>query len=200
MDKNRGNEALNIEITNYLPEGDLNTKEQMRPYTTHTMVGANGYSEGCPQKLNPSEMLSCTQGTTMTENCTSWRKGIKCYFCEKEFGFPSLLAQHIRVHTGVKPHTCNFCGKSFSTKGNLKSHFIIHTGEKPFKCHVCGKQFSYKGNLAVHYRTHSGERPFECSVCGKSFSAKSNLLIHHGIHYRDLYPNDESARLFAPLY
>lgn len=51
-----------------------------------------------------------------------------CPECNKIFRDRRLLANHRRIHTGVKPHKCEFCEKSFITQSDCKKHTRIHTG------------------------------------------------------------------------
>lgn len=42
---------------------------------------------------------------------------------------------------------CTVCPKLLANSGSLRNHMKLHTGEKPHICHHCGKCFSQKGNV-----------------------------------------------------
>ena len=50
--------------------------------------------------------------------------------------------------------TLQVCGKGFAQNGNLKDHMKMHTGEKPHECDLCGKTFSRKILLKEHVKNH----------------------------------------------
>ncbi|XP_061880045.1 zinc finger protein 2-like isoform X1 [Entelurus aequoreus] len=107
---------------------------------------------------------------------------LSCSVCAKNFKRKSLLAEHMRTHTGEKPFQCSVCGKTFSQKSSMTQHMRMHTGEKPFHCSVCGESFPRNSYLTSHMRTHTGEKSFNCSICLKSFTTKNSLTQHMRIH------------------
>jgi len=102
----------------------------------------------------------------------------ECPECKAVFKRPSKLAQHMLVHSGVKPYQCDECEKTFARKTNLQLHKRTHTGEKPHACARCGRCFSDVSAFRRHCRTHTGERPYSCSLCGGAFTQASTLYNH----------------------
>lgn len=133
-----------------------------------------------------------------------------CRKCPKGFHKLSRMIEHVRIHTGEKPHECPECGKRFRIKLRLTEHQMRHRAVKAFKCDICGlgcatrqdyalhqrhhngdkryscgecgKAFVRSQDLRTHLRIHTDERPFECEICKAKFRAKQNLLIHRKMH------------------
>lgn len=78
-------------------------------------------------------------------NASYEKKKHTCHVCNKEFLYPSFLAEHMKNHTGEKPFLCSYCGKGFRQKGALQYHIRIHTGNKPFSCEICKSTFMSQG-------------------------------------------------------
>lgn len=77
-----------------------------------------------------------------------------CEICEKVFKRKEHLAQHMKLHLGLRPFKCEEpnCNKAFSRKEHLMRHCVSHTGKKQFDCEYCHKLFSRKDNLNKHKR------------------------------------------------
>jgi hypothetical protein len=87
------------------------------------------------------------------------REDAVCEECGKTFSRQSRLKIHMRIHSGVKPHSCKICAKAFSRKTALRQHLLIHTGQRPYVCDICGKAFTQKPGLISHRKSHPGLHP-----------------------------------------
>ncbi|WAR24693.1 ZN658-like protein [Mya arenaria] len=94
-----------------------------------------------------------------------------CTFCGRYLPSPSLLARHVRVHTGERPFKCPVCGKSFTQKGSMMRGQLR-------QCPYCSKYFPTPSLLAMHVRVHTGEKPFKCPVCSQGFAQKGTMRGH----------------------
>ncbi|XP_029317340.1 zinc finger protein 408-like isoform X2 [Cottoperca gobio] len=106
---------------------------------------------------------------------------VQCTVCPKLLANSGSLRNHMKLHTGEKPHICQHCGKCFSQKGNLEAHLRIHNGEKPYPCSECAQSFSQKPDLRRHMFSHTGGG-FLCSYCGKSLRDPHSLKSHERLH------------------
>ncbi|XP_068596862.1 zinc finger protein 408 [Brachionichthys hirsutus] len=109
---------------------------------------------------------------------------VQCTLCPKLLANSGSLRNHMKVHTGDKPHICQHCGKRFSQKGNLECHLRIHNGEKPYSCPDCDQSFAQKPELRRHMFAHAGGG-FLCSYCGKSLRDPHSLKSHERLHTGD---------------
>ena len=104
--------------------------------------------------------------------------------CGRRFNRKYTLTEHMKTHTGERPHVCRArgCGKRFSTSGNLSRHMRLHGAIEPVHCPVadCSSKFMSDIKLAKHMRSHYMPRTHTCKVpeCRKSFSTTGNLNRH----------------------
>ncbi|XP_008288654.1 zinc finger protein Pegasus [Stegastes partitus] len=76
----------------------------------------------------------------------------KCSYCSYANKGMARLIEHIRIHTGEKPHRCQLCPFASAYERHLEAHMRSHTGEKPYKCDLCAFRCSDRSNLSHHRR------------------------------------------------
>ncbi|XP_059181320.1 zinc finger protein Pegasus-like [Centropristis striata] len=76
----------------------------------------------------------------------------KCSYCSYANKGMARLIEHIRIHTGEKPHRCQLCPFASAYERHLEAHMRSHTGEKPYKCDLCTFRCSDRSNLSHHRR------------------------------------------------
>ena len=75
--------------------------------------------------------------------------------CTKEYKNKFNLKRHIQTtHFKRKAFQCKTCLNTFVSKQNLAEHMFIHSGIKPYKCTYCGKKFRQVSQLCFHKRKH----------------------------------------------
>lgn len=77
---------------------------------------------------------------------------LKCRYCDYATRGTARLIEHIRIHTGEKPHRCHLCPFASAYERHLEAHMRSHTGEKPYKCELCSFRCSDRSNLSHHRR------------------------------------------------
>ncbi|XP_029136252.2 zinc finger protein Pegasus isoform X1 [Labrus bergylta] len=97
----------------------------------------------------------------------------KCSYCNYANKGMARLIEHIRIHTGEKPHRCQLCPFASAYERHLEAHMRSHTGEKPYKCDLCAFRCSDRSNLSHHRRRRHKLLPNR--VVRSSFSNKRML-------------------------
>ncbi|KAM3592769.1 uncharacterized protein V6R79_024825 [Siganus canaliculatus] len=97
----------------------------------------------------------------------------KCSYCSYANKGMARLIEHIRIHTGEKPHRCQLCPFASAYERHLEAHMRSHTGEKPYKCDLCAFRCSDRSNLSHHRRRRHKLLPSR--VVRSSFSNKRML-------------------------
>ncbi|XP_033149929.1 zinc finger protein 26 [Drosophila busckii] len=105
-----------------------------------------------------------------------------CDVCGNIYPSQARLTEHMKFHSGIKPHECEICGRGFVQNQQLVRHMNTHTGNRPYKCNFCPAAFADRSTKTKHHRIHTKERPYECDVCFKTFTYSDNLKFHKMIH------------------
>lgn len=139
-------------------------------------------NENSSSDLLTNEFFETAKMVTRVKKKRTRKRHLQCVMCQKTFYSRRHLDDHMKTHTGEKPHICDICNKSFSQLSNFKRHLFVHTGERRFSCHICPKKFTYKEHYRAHVCIHTGERPFVCETCGKGFTRKAYMKAHMMTH------------------
>lgn len=143
---------------------------------------------------------------------------LKCRYCNYATRGTARLIEHIRIHTGEKPHRCHLCPFASAYERHLEAHMRSHTGEKPYKCELCAFRCSDRSNLSHHRRRRHKILPIKgtrsappshrrtisaLSKRGGAFAYGRRILVDLGLHRKNDTDdsggaNDESRDLHSP--
>ncbi|XP_077481468.1 zinc finger protein Pegasus-like isoform X2 [Stigmatopora argus] len=116
----------------------------------------NGLDPPSVEVSLPLEEVSDVQMVGLERTCDG---KYKCSFCNYVNKGMTRLIEHIRIHTGEKPHRCQLCPFASAYERHLEAHVRSHTGEKPYKCNLCAFRCSDRGNLSHHRRRRHKQPP-----------------------------------------
>ncbi|CAL1277524.1 unnamed protein product [Larinioides sclopetarius] len=102
----------------------------------------------------------------------------KCNVCPFVTLLPSVLREHMLVHSVERPYKCPVCNKGFTQKGSVQLHMLHHTGERPHKCPVCHRCYSQKGSMRRHILQHLSNNSNKCPLCSETFELRSEVEVH----------------------
>lgn len=153
-----------ITIQRIKPDPDMKVQSTQTGSVTSSSVATTKprlpMKKPVPVQMIKAPSIISTTSTTTTTSSTSMTAAAKatevptCSVCDKVFKRKEHLAQHMKLHLGLRPFKCDEanCNKSFSRKEHLMRHVVSHTGKKMFNCEYCKKLFSRKDNLNKHKR------------------------------------------------
>ena len=135
------------------------------------------------KKIGHNECKECgkvlANKHTLADHMTihSGLKPYQCSVCGKKFAIKRAMTAHLQCHKLDRRYQCSECGKAFKTSGNFRQHALQHK-QKAFRCAKCGKEFTWRADLKKHSWVHVEQKPFECTLCGKGFIRRLYLKTH----------------------
>jgi KRAB domain-containing zinc finger protein len=102
-----------------------------------------------------------------------------CTVCGKSLVAYAKMSEHMRLHTGDRPHLCDICEKALTTKQRLQAHKQPHHSDRLLHCDVCGyKTTKPMADFRAHVLSHADYKPLTCHICNKAFAHTTSLAAH----------------------
>ncbi|XP_044311844.1 zinc finger protein 358-like [Varanus komodoensis] len=99
-----------------------------------------------------------------------------CDIRGKGFKRLSRFREHLRIHTGERPHQYKRCAKTFARCADFTKHCLVRLAPHPHHCGACRKRFELAS---------SAEAPFTCHLCPRSFQRPTCLVMHLRVHAQE---------------
>lgn len=91
-----------------------------------------------------------------------------------------------RIRSDCNIFFCKICHKWFDSNTKLAQHAKIHDGLRPFTCQICHKKFGALSILSQHLRRIHEQINQETSVCSNCDKEKDNQHIIQDIYWGKL--------------
>nr|CAH7724011.1 unnamed protein product [Callosobruchus chinensis] len=116
------------------------------------------------------------ESTEGSSDAGTKNKQYDCPFCTESFDSKETATAH--VANNHRSYVCEKCGKVLSSPSILKNHLLVHSGVRRFSCTICNKAFFQRRQLARHLMVHTDKKPFQCEKCPRGFTQRIRLRNH----------------------
>ncbi|XP_010867267.2 zinc finger protein Pegasus isoform X2 [Esox lucius] len=140
-------------------------------------VPESGHQNGLQEHPSVEVSLDDSAGLLVDGFERTYDGKLKCSYCNYASKGTARLIEHIRIHTGEKPHRCHLCPFASAYERHLEAHMRSHTGEKPYKCDLCSFRCSDRSNLSHHRRRRHKLLPMKGAGLRSSLSNKKMLSV-----------------------
>ncbi|XP_050344219.1 zinc finger protein 528-like [Nymphalis io] len=117
----------------------------------------------------------------------------QCDLCQRKFNSKKMITQHMEYHNNNSPIPCFFCNKEFHFPSMLNKHVkCAHTREMSrFRCRFCHDYFkTLKEKWDHEWRIHNVRKMIvDCLICDSKFRKYSELKRHcNDVHDMEIPP------------
>ncbi|XP_045451786.1 zinc finger protein 85-like [Melitaea cinxia] len=117
----------------------------------------------------------------------------QCDLCQRKFNSKKMITQHMEYHNNNSPIPCFYCDKEFHFPSMLNKHIkCAHTREMSrFRCRFCHDYFkTLKEKWDHEWKIHNVRKMIvDCLICGSKFRKYSELKRHcNDVHDMEIPP------------